>query len=212
MSKLQLPKVDSADLENINPRFLPLPWLVVIVLLVVFATFKYSNKEDLVSQQQTEAKIFPQSYITDVEMRQYDASGNIHYQMNTPLIRRFQVKDSPSDKDYSLFETPVFMVVTNPQRPGWFITSQEGRLDTNDTWFTLTQEVLARQTSEKQGETTISTSDLRLNLQDQFAQTNKAVTMRAAKSQITAQGMRADMKRERIELLSNVKGTYEPKP
>lgn len=212
MSKLQLPKVDSADLENINPRFLPLPWLVVIVLVIVFATFKYSNKEDSVSQQQAEAKVFPQSYITDVEMRQFDASGNIQYQMNTPLIRRFQVNDSPSDKDYSLFETPVFMVVTNPQRPGWFITSQEGRLDTNDTWFTLTQEVLARQTSEKQGETTISTSDLRLNLQDQFAQTSKAVTMRAAKSQITALGMRADMKRERIELLSNVKGTYEPKP
>ncbi len=212
MSKLQLPKVDSADLDNINPRFLPLPWLVVIVLVIVFATFKYSNKEDSVSQQQAEAKVFPQSYITDVEMRQYDAEGNIRYQMNTPLIRRFQATESPSEKDYSLFETPVFVVVTNPQRPGWFITSQEGRLDNNDTWFTLTQEVLARQTSEKQGETTISTSDLRLNLQDQFAETGKAVTMRAAKTQITAQGMRADMKRERIELLSNVKGTYEPKP
>lgn len=212
MSKLHLPKVDSADLENMNPRFLPLPWLVVIVLVILFATFKYSNKEDSVSQQQAEAKVFPQSYIADVEMRQYNAKGALHYKMNTPLIRRFQVNETPSEKDYSLFATPVFTLVTNPQRPGWIITAQEGRLDNNDTWFTLTQEVLARQTSEKQGESIISTSDLRLNLQDQFAETGKAVTMRAAKSEITALGMRADMKRERIELLSNVKGTYEPKP
>ncbi|GGY63914.1 lipopolysaccharide export system protein LptC [Cellvibrio zantedeschiae] len=210
MSKLHLPTINSANLERINPLLLPLPWLVVIVLVILFATLRYSSKENLINQPQADVKIFPHSYITNVEMRQYDGEGNIHYQMTTPLIRRFQVKENPSDKDYSLFETPVFMVVNNPQKPGWFITAQEGRLDNNDTWFSLTQEVVARQTSEKQGETTITTSDLRLNIQDQFAQTGKAVTMRAAKSQITAVGMRADMKRERIELLSNVKGTYEP--
>lgn len=207
---LKLPFTKSATLERINPLALPVPWLVVLVLVIVFATFKYSNKQELVVTQQAEAKIFPQAYITNVEMRQYDSKGSIHYQMNTPLIRRFQVQNRASDKDYSLFTTPVFMLVTNPQKPGWFVTADEGRLDNNDVWFTLTKEVLARQTSEKQGETIISTSDLRLNLQDQFAETSKAVTMRAAKSQITATGLRADMKREHIELLSNVKGTYEP--
>lgn len=210
MSKLHIPGINSATLERINPMQLPLPWLVVGVLVIVFATFKYTSTQDVSAPQQAEIKIFPHSYITDVEVRQYDRDGGIHYQMNTPLIRRFQVKDSPSEQDYSLFETPVFMLVNNPQKPGWFVTAQEGRLDNNDTWFTLTHEVLARQTSEKQGETTITTSDLRLNTQEQFAETSKAVTMRAAKSQITAVGMRADMKREHIELLSNVKGTYEP--
>ena len=210
MSKLHLPTINSENLERINPLLLPLPWLVVIVLVILFATLKYSSKEDSVAPQQAPVKIFPHTYIVDVEMRQYDRDGNIRYQMNTPLIRRFQVKDNASDNDYSLFTTPVFMLVNDPKKPGWFVTAQEGRLEHKDTWFTLTQEVLARQTSEKQGETTISTSDLRLNLQDQFAQTSKAVTMRAAKSQITAVGMRADMKREHIELLSNVKGTYEP--
>lgn len=210
MSKLHLPAINSDNLERINPLLLPLPWLVVIVLVILFATLKYSSKEDAVAPQQAPIKVFPQTYVVDVEMRQYDREGNIRYQMNTPLIRRFQVKDNASDNDYSLFTTPVFILVNNPLKPGWFVTAQEGRLDNNDTWFTLTQEVLARQISEKQGETTISTSDLRLNLQDQFAETGKAVTMRAAKSQITAVGMRADMKREHIELLSNVKGTYEP--
>ncbi|RYZ81721.1 MAG: LPS export ABC transporter periplasmic protein LptC, partial [Moraxellaceae bacterium] len=204
MSKLHIPAINSANLERMNPLLLPLPWLVVIVLVILFVTFEYSNKVDSTVQQQAAAKIFPRTYITDVEMRQYNQDGSIHYQMNTPLVRRFQVSDSPSDKDYSIFETPVFMLVNGPDKPAWHVTAEEGRLDNNDIWFTLTQDVLARQTSEKQGEITITTSDFRLNTQDQFAETSKAVTMRAAKSQITATGMRVDMKREHIELLSNV--------
>jgi|GEM_PF-617780 len=212
MSKLHLPTVNSSDLERINPRWLPLPWLVVIVLVILFATFKYSNKEDATVQQQAAATIFPHSYLTDVDMRQYNTDGSIHYQMNTPLIRRFQVQDNPSDKDYSLFETPVFMLASAADKPAWYVTAKEGRLDSNDVWFTLTQDVLARQTSEKQGEINITTTDLRLNTQEQFAETSKAVTMRGAKSQITGVGLRADMKRQHIELLSNVKGNYEPQP
>lgn len=206
----KLPFLNNAIFERINPLALPVPWLIVVVLIVVFTTFKYSSTQNSTSEQQAEAKVFPHFYITDVEMRQYDTDGSVRYQMNTPLVRRFQVQDRPSDKDYSLFETPVFVLVNDPQKPGWFVTAKEGRLDNNDVWFTLTQDVLARQTSEKQGETTINTTDLRLNLQEQFAETDKAVTMRAAKSEITATGLRANMKSEHIELLSNVKGRYEP--
>ncbi len=206
----KLPFFNRANVDGINPLTWPLPWLVVVALVIVSLTFKYSSTEDSGELLEEEAKIFPHSYITNVDMRQYDHDGNLRYQMTTPLIRRFQVGEQASEKDYSLFETPIFMLVNNPQKPGWFVTAQEGRLDSNDQWFTLTQEVVARQNSEKQGETTITTSDLRLNLQEQFAETGKAVTMRAAKSQINATGLRADMKREQIELLSNVKGIYEP--
>ncbi len=210
MSKLSVPKINSTNLERINPLLLPLPWLVVVVLVIAFVTMKYSSPEDKTAEQQEAAKIFPHTYLTEVEIRQFDQDGSLHYQMKSPLIRSFQVKENPSAEDYSLFQTPVFILVNDPQKPGWFVTAQEGRLDSENVWFTLTQDVLARQTSEKHGETTLSTTDLRLNTQDQFAETSKAVTMRAAKSEITGVGMRADMKREHIELLSNVKGTYEP--
>ncbi len=213
MTKLTLPGMNLSDsnkanLERINPLLLPLPWLIVAVLVVVFATVKYTNTEDSTNTLQAATKAFPHTFITDVEVRHYDRDGQLHYQMNTPLVRTFQGKSRA--EDYSLFQTPVFVLINNPQKPGWFVTSQEGRLDSNNEWFTLSQEVVARQTSEKHGETTITTSELRLNTREQFADTRKAVTMRAAKSQITGMGMHADMKRDRIQLLSNVKGTYEP--
>jgi lipopolysaccharide export system protein LptC len=207
---ISLPVIKGANLERINPLLLPLPWLVVVVLVIVFAAMKYTSNQDATTTPQAAAKKFPHTYLTDVEVRHYDLTGQLHYQMNTPLVRSFQIDAKASAKDYSLFQSPVFILVNDPKKPGWLVTAQEGRLDSNNEWFSLSQEVVARQTSEKQGETTITTSDLRLNTREQFAETSKAVTMRAAKSQITAIGMRADIKRDHIQLLSNVKGTYEP--
>ena len=208
--KFRMQGIKSAELERINPLLLPLPWVVVGILVIVFATMKYTNTEETATPEQAAVKIFPHTYLLDVEIRQFDETGNIRYQMNSPVIRSFQVKETASAADYSIFTAPVFVLSSNPQKPNWYVTAREGRLDNNDTWFTLKNDVLARQISEKQGETTIATSELRLNTQQEFAETDKAVTMRAAKSEITAIGMRAEMKREHIELLSHVKGTYEP--
>jgi LPS export ABC transporter protein LptC len=210
MSKITLPDIKTADLERINPLLLPLPWLVVVVLVIVFVTLKYTNTETTTTTEQATVKAFPHTFITDVDVRHYDLTGQLHYQMKTPLIRSFQTQARASAEDYSLFQTPVFTLINDPKKPGWMITAQEGRLDSNNEWFSLSQEVVARQSSEKHGEITITTSDLRLNTREQFAETSKAVTMRAAKSQITGVGMRADMERDHIQLLSNVKGNYEP--
>lgn len=208
--KIRLPGINNDELERMNPLLQPLPWIVVIILLVVFATMKYSSTEQKTTAEQITVKSFPHTYLENVEVRQFDQGGNLHFQMSSPSVRTFQVNDTPSAADYSLFTTPVFMLSNDPLKPSWHVTAQEGRLDSSDEWLTLRNDVLARQTSEKHGETTISTTELRLNTQQQFAETDKAVTMRAAKSDITAVGMRADMKSERIQLLSQVKGTYEP--
>ena len=207
--KLRVPGISNAELEQFNPLLQPLPWVVVGILVIVFATMRYSGTHEAATTEQAAAEIFPHTYLLDIQVRQFDEAGNMRYQMSAPVVRSFQVQDTPTAGDYSLFTTPAFLLSNDPQKPNWYVSAQEGRLDTNNEWFTLKNEVLARQTSEKQGETTFNTSELRLNTQQQFAETDKAVTMRAAKSEINAVGLRADMKREHIELLSHVKGTYE---
>lgn len=207
---IRLRKLTDEDLDNINPRFLPLPWLVVIVLVVAFLTFKYTGGEDSPNQTQEAQKIFPQIFVTDVEMEQFDDKGQLHYQLKTPLVRHFQLEEKASPKDYTLFETPVFVLTDDPAKPAWFVTAEEGRRDNKGEWFTLSRNVLARQNSPTQGELTFNTEELRLNAHEQYAETNKTVTMRGAGSQMTSQGMRADIKRDHIELVSQVKGTYVP--
>lgn len=210
MSKFHTPHISSEQLDRINPLLLPLPWLVVVLLVIVFAVMKYTGGDDKEAAPQAAVKVFPQIFLTEVDMRQYDQNGALHYQLNTPLVRHFQATNKASREDYTLVTTPAFVLSNNPQKPAWHISAQEGRSEDNGRWFTLSQNVVAQNSSKAQGEITISTEELRLNSQDQFAETGKAVTMRSAKSQVKALGMHADIKREHIELLSHVKGTYEP--
>ncbi len=210
MSDVKIPNINNTNLNRINPLLLPLPWLVVALLVIVFLAMRYSNISGVEQKPEEIVKIFPQTYITGVALRQFDKDGNLQTEMTTPLIRQFQVEKQASAQDYSLFTEPAFQLINDPEKPAWFISAKEGRLDSNNVWFTLTGDVLAKQNSLKQGETTITTDNLRLNTQEQFAETSKAVTMRAAKSQTTAVGLHADIKREHIKLLSNVKGRYEP--
>lgn len=210
MTSINIRKLASDNIERVNPLLLPLPWLIVLVLVIIFATMKYSNNDNATPPTTAAEKTFPHIFITDVEMRQFDQQGGLHYQLNTPLIRHYQEKEHASKLDYTLFDTPVFVLVDDPKQPAWIITAQEGRRENNGLWVTLSKDVLARQTSATQGETTFTTEELQLNTQEQFAETSKAVTMRAAKSQIDAMGLRADIKRNHVELLSHVKGTYEP--
>jgi len=210
MKPLDVRNITSESIERINPLLLPLPWIVVLVLVLVFAALKYSGTVETPEIAPEATKVFPQIYLTDVQLRQFDKQGQAHYEMTSPLIRHFQVEEKASERDYTLFQTPIFILSENPAQPAWFITSQEARRDNNGLWFTLTNEVLARQASAARGEITISTSELRLNTQEEFAETSKAVTMRDAKNQMSGLGLRADIKNDRIAILSNVKGNYAP--
>jgi lipopolysaccharide export system protein LptC len=210
MTQLNVRNIANENLQKVNPLLLPLPWLAVIVLVIVFVAMKYSGTSDTATDAQEKAKEFPQIFMTDVDMREFDKTGAVHYQLKTPSIRHYQIGEKMSDKDYTLVDSPNIVFFSGQQKPAWNITAQQGRSDNNGVLFTLTTDVLAQQTSETQGLITINTSELRVNTRDQFAETDKAVTMRAAPGIMSTLGMRADIKNDHIELLSKVKGTYEP--
>lgn len=198
------------NLTKLNPLLLPLPWLLVGALVIIFVGLKYSgNVEELISPVD-DKNAFPQVFMTDVEMREFGVDGNLRFQLKTPLIRHFQIDGKASAQDYTLFDLPQIIFLGDGQKPAWNITAQLGRNDTNGDIFTLSTDVLAQQVSKTQGTITISTSELRLNTREQLAETDKAVTMRSAKTHLETQGLRAYIKQDQIELLNNVTGTYEP--
>jgi lipopolysaccharide export system protein LptC len=198
------------NLTRLNLLWVPLPWLVVILLVVIFFAVKYRDNYQATATPLSSDKAFPQVFMTNVDLREFDAIGALRYQLKTPLIRHFQANKQASAEDYTLFDLPQIVFLDDPQKPAWYMTAQLARSDNNGELFTLTTDVLAQQTSPTQGIISINTAELHLNTHEQFAETDKAVTMRAAKGQVDTLGMRAYLKQDRIELLSHVKGTYEP--
>lgn len=205
----------SENLSRLNPLRLPLPWLIVVVLIIGSLTVKYSDDDQKTITPLKTVKEFPHVFMANVDMRDFDANGALHYQLKTPLIRHFQAKgktvnSKTSDLDYTLFDLPQIVFLGDAQNPAWYITAQQARNDSNGDLFTLSTDVLAQQTSPTQGVISITTTELRLNTREQFAETDKAVTMRSAKTTLNTIGMRADIKQDQIQLISHVTGTYEP--
>jgi len=198
------------NLKKLNPLLWPLPWLLVAAFVIIFVVLKYSgNVPELINPERAKA-VFPQIFMTDVEMREFATDGTLHFQLKTPLIRHFQVEEKASERDYTLFDLPQIEFVGTDEKPGWHISAQLGRNDNNGELFTLSTDVLAQQASKTQGIININTTELRVNTREQFAETDKAVTMRSDKTQLNTVGMRAYIKQDQINLLSKVTGTYAP--
>lgn len=198
------------DLKKINPLLLPLPWLLVIVFVIIFVAMKYSNSEPELASAQKKQKVFPQIFMTDVIVHEFSNEGKLRFQLKTPSIRHFQMSETAGPQDYTLFDSPDIEFSGEDQEPAWHLSAKQGRNDTNGDLITLSTDVLAQQASKTQGNLSIRTDELHLNTREQFAETDKAVIMHSEKTHLETIGIRANLKQDQIELLSNVTGTYEP--
>lgn len=196
--------------QRIN-QHIPAPWLVAFILVIFFFAFSLRQKAETQGPE-SEAGSFPQFYMKQVETREFDAKGNLHYQLATPLVTHYQINpEAPSDADYTLITKPDMAFYDADANAPWLITAETGRSDTNGKVFRLIDNVLIKQQTPTQGLIQITTSELQVRASEQFAETDKAVKMRSAKGQIDAVGMDADLAQSRLQLKSQVKASYDPR-
>ena len=186
------------------------PWALVALLLVSFGLTSLLQRETGDGDEQGSSKIYPQTFMTQVETRSYNAQGQLQHQLNTPLITSFQVNpDQASPKDYTLFANPRISFQDQPGQSPWQLQAQLGRSSGDGKQLLLSEGVLIEQQSPEQGLIQITTSELLVRPADQYAETDKAVKMRSAKGQMDAIGMAAELRTNRIELQSQVRAVYE---
>jgi lipopolysaccharide export system protein LptC len=169
------------------------PWLVAFLLVICFFAFSLRQKPDNASYEYDPSS-FPNIYMQNVETREFNKTGLLHYQLSTPLVTHFQLEqEGPSARDYTLIAQPQMKFYDN------------GEL------IRLLDNVLIQQETPSRGLIQITTSELRVRASEQFAETDKAVKMRSAKGQIDALGMDADLAQSRLQLRSQVKAVYDPR-
>jgi lipopolysaccharide export system protein LptC len=193
-------------------QYIPIPWILAFTLVICFFAFSLRQKTNVVGYEY-DSSGFPQFYMKQVETREFDAQGKLHYQLSTPQVTHYQVNpDGPSDGDYTLIERPDmgFYDADETTAP-WLVTAETGRSETNGQLIRLLDNVLVQQQTPSQGLIQITTSELRVRAKEQFAETDKAVKMRSAKGQIDAIGMDADLAQSRLQLKSQVKAVYDPR-
>jgi lipopolysaccharide export system protein LptC len=193
-------------------QYLPIPWLIVGLLFILFFVFVLQPKQEQQTTPYGDSSSFPQFYMETIETREFDTQGQLHYQLNTPQVTHFQIDPKAvSNADYTLIKQPKMQFYGDKQQTPWLLSAQWGRSESNGQLLRLFEQVEIQQTSAHQGLLQITTGELRVRVEEQFAETDKAVKMRSAKGQIDAVGMNAQLSESRIELTSQVKAVYEPR-
>ncbi|WP_347332793.1 LPS export ABC transporter periplasmic protein LptC [Marinimicrobium locisalis] len=186
----------------------PLTWVGLFLLIAVVAVWDYSP-EDLLREKETQQERFPQAYMIDSQTRRYNKEGELHYRMLSERADFFQfLPERSSPRDYSLIQSPEVTVHGEGEHP-WRLTSRVGRSNATGDELRFNGNVRAWQ-SQPGGELVLTTPELLVEPNRQYAHTSKAVKMRSPRGQHEAIGMRADLSKDHIELLSEVRGTYEP--
>jgi lipopolysaccharide export system protein LptC len=192
-------------------RYVPLPWILVIVLTGIFFGFSLSPNPETAKEINEDTSGFPQFYMKNVTTSEFNAEGKLRYQLTTPSISHYQLNlNSPSDNDYTLIEHPSLIFHHEEQAP-WIIKASEGRSEKNGELIRLLNHVVISQETAAQGLIEITTESLLAKPAQQFVETDKAVKITAKQTQIDAIGMNADLATSRLQLKSQVDAVYEPR-
>jgi len=190
---------------------IPLPWITLIVATLLFFALREKSPTELMSPTAAEPTGFPHAYMIDIETQEFDADGKLIYKMSTPAAQHFQTDpNAPGPNDYTLIAQPKLFFYSEKDASPWRLSATEGRSDANGSKVTLTNNVRVEQREQNRLSFLLTTSLLTIHTVEQFAETDKAVKMRAPQGEIETIGMQAWLNEDRIELLSKVRGTYAP--
>lgn len=142
--------------------------------------------------------------ITQLSVKDYSPEGVCIHALHTPLIQHLTKKNG-----HVLQKPHITLSETNQSY--WDIHAQKGYTFKNDV-FTLIHNVKIEQpASIHKPATLLTTEKISYYSKEKQAKTTDAVTIQQAENKVHAIGMNADLAENKIELLSQVRGRYEPK-
>ncbi|WP_444915729.1 LPS export ABC transporter periplasmic protein LptC [Microbulbifer sp. TRSA007] len=182
-----------------------LPLILVILLISAGLWFSESPPEQFLGkrptpQQQNRAADL---IIKGAETRRFDQAGNLAYRVDAEQITYFQFKR----RDRANLKEPRMLFYTDDQ-PKWATRSKRGVAFNRGKRIVLSGDV---QIDELPGPNGIQLETPRITIfpDREFAETDKVVTISSGPNRTEGTGMRAYLKENRMEILSDVKSSYD---
>ncbi|NNF15363.1 MAG: LPS export ABC transporter periplasmic protein LptC [Gammaproteobacteria bacterium] len=142
-------------------------------------------------------------YLTNAAISDTDEAGVLVYS-----LRAERIEHNPRDNSVSLLA--LHLLYDQTDNEGWQIKASEGWMDGERAQMILRGKVqIVGKFDDDAPETTINTTRLIVNLKDNIARTNEPVQIGIAGGLLEADGLHADLKTQKIKLLSNVRGTFD---
>lgn len=153
---------------------------------------------------------YPSSYIEEARTRQYDEMGQLSYTLDAKLIRYYD-KAQSGEAD-TIIESPELTLfekgTTNNGLSTTRVSADLAEANQTKDQLELTGNVVVQQQVSDGTISTLKTDSLFIQPNRRYAETDKPVIIVDPSGKTTATGLKMYFNERRIELLSNVKGTY----
>ncbi len=182
-------------------------WKLIIVLLVV-AGFSYWALEKLTEDDATKLNKlahYPDYYMENFTTLTMNQDGTPKNRLNAVYMAHY-----PDDNTSELHkpELEIFRV----DRPPIMVTADNGWVTSNNDVILLSGNVYLHQNDEFGNlKVELIAEDARVLVDQKYAETDKAATLITKRSVTNSIGMRAYLQEQRMEFLSNVQTTIEPR-
>ncbi|MGI0115631.1 LPS export ABC transporter periplasmic protein LptC [Zooshikella sp. RANM57] len=182
---------------------------LILLLILGYGLFTFLNQPDAfnltapTSDKKEDAAISPDFFMESPVITQYTTQGERDYIVVAEKVSHFP------HNDISLIDQPDILI-TRKQSSDWHTTSRQGRILPGGDVMELWDNVVVREQKTTGNPGMIITTEFLTVYADQNqAKTKRPVTIKTVNSVVNAVGMNAYLDEERVELLSNVRGTYE---
>jgi lipopolysaccharide export system protein LptC len=142
-------------------------------------------------------------YMRDATLLGIGESGVPDYRVHAAQIRHF------ADDDRIELTNIRIRFEADPDAP-WTLNAPRGQIPKEREYIDLIGEVTAKRQPGEGEELVILTRDVRVLLEERIASTQALVTMNMGPHSVSARGMRAYLKQDRVELQSEVHGRFAP--
>jgi LPS export ABC transporter protein LptC len=142
-------------------------------------------------------------YLDQAELTGTGPDGDTLYRVRT-------ARASHTVEDNSIAMTDVEMIYTPDSPEGWNLNATRGRIPADANIIELTGTVVVTPGENNSAGTTITTNRLDVDPATRQARTSQPVVVDYEGQTLNAVGMEADLKRNRVKLLSDVNGEFAP--
>lgn len=144
------------------------------------------------------------SFLVNLSVKEFSDSGQLIHYLQTPLMQHLP------ESNTHLLQKPHFIITEANQTP-WEIRADKARAQKDNTITLIHHVMIEQKASDVKAATILTTEKMLYFPKEKRASTNKKVTIQQAQNRMQAVGMNAYLADNKVELLSHVRGRYEPK-
>ena len=183
-----------------NTRVLPLALMFVLALVSFWLERTVREQEAPVATRRHD----PDYFITNFTTTSYDRDGATESVLSADRMVHY-----PDDDSTELLRPHV--VQTHPNEPRMTVSAERGALSRDgDDIFLYDNVVLVRAADKARPEAQITTSFLQIARDRSLVRTDRDVVIHEDRRTLAGRGMEYDNRSQMLQLLSRVRGVFEP--